>query len=231
MLRAPPKLTRYVAPSKYKRPKLARKRKNYLGGIPTRINVGKQAFPKQLQNTLRFAETIQLTLTTGLATYLYSCNGLFDPNVTGAGHQPLYFDQLAAIYDHYTVLRSRIKVTFGTTATLVVPQLYSIYVDDDTTVVANAVIGSERPGAVCKFVNPLTDTPPTLYLNWDGKATFGSDMMSDKDMQGTASSNPTEQSFYVIQQYDSGGITTTPLMFVEMEFDVVWDEFVTVAAS
>ena len=234
MLRTPAKTTRpyrYAAPSKYKRPRTTRKRKNYLGGIPTRINVGRQAFPKQLQNTLRCNETIQYTLTTGLATYIFSCNGLFDPNVTGAGHQPLYFDQLSAIYDHYTVIRSRIKVTFGTAATLIVPQLYSLYIDDDTSVVANAVIGSERPGAVSKFLNPLTDSPATLYLSWDGKSTFGSDMMSDKDMQGTSSTNPSEQSYFVIQQYDSAGITVTPLMFVELEYDVIWDEFVTVATS
>ena len=47
------------------------------------------------------------------------------------GHQPLYFDQVAAIYQHYTVMKARMKVT-------IVPNTVDAYVsgiliDDDLT--------------------------------------------------------------------------------------------------
>ena len=36
---------------------------------------------------------------------------MFHPDKSSVGHQPMYFDQLQAIYDHFTVINSRIKVT------------------------------------------------------------------------------------------------------------------------
>ena len=35
-----------------------------------------------------------------------------DPNHTGVGHQPLYFDQLMTIYNHYIVIGAKITVKF-----------------------------------------------------------------------------------------------------------------------
>ena len=232
MLRAPPKLTRYAAPSKYKRPRattVRKKTKTY--GIPTQVRVGRQAFPKQLFNTLKYTEVVNLALVAGLSTFVFSCNGMFDPNSTGAGHQPLYYDQLTAVYDHYTVLKSRIKVTYGNATILSLPQLCTIYVDDDLTVAANAIVASEKPMSVAKWYNPLTDSPPTLYQSWDGYKIFGADLQTDPNLQGTATANPTEQSFYIIQQSDQSLNTVGTQIFVELEYDVVWDEFVTVNPS
>jgi hypothetical protein len=38
-------------------------------------------------------------------------NSLYDPDFTGSGNQPEYFDQLAALYNRYRVYGSAIKVT------------------------------------------------------------------------------------------------------------------------
>ena len=44
-------------------------------------------------------------------TVKYFCaNGMYDPNVTGTGHQPLLFDQYMALYHKYAVTSSRISV-------------------------------------------------------------------------------------------------------------------------
>ena len=42
----------------------------------------------------------------------FRANGLYDPNLTGTGHQPRGFDEHAALYDHYTCIGSKMKVTF-----------------------------------------------------------------------------------------------------------------------
>lgn len=47
------------------------------------------------------------------ATYVYAANGLYDPNITGVGHQPTGFDQLMAMYNEYVVLGATIKVVFS----------------------------------------------------------------------------------------------------------------------
>lgn len=48
-------------------------------------------------------------------SYHFSANSIYDPNLTGTGHQPLGRDQYGLIYDHYTVIGSKIKVKFFST--------------------------------------------------------------------------------------------------------------------
>jgi hypothetical protein len=46
------------------------------------------------------------------ANYVFRGNGAFDPDATGIGHQPKYYDTWAAIYNRYRVLRSSIRVNW-----------------------------------------------------------------------------------------------------------------------
>ena len=43
----------------------------------------------------------------------FRLNSLFDPNLTGTGHQPKGFDQLAALYNRYRVYKCEYKITFA----------------------------------------------------------------------------------------------------------------------
>jgi len=59
-----------------------------------------------------------VTLTTNASPETATClvwsmNGLFDPEIPIGGHQPMGFDQAMAFYDHYTVVRSSVTVTFN----------------------------------------------------------------------------------------------------------------------
>lgn len=61
---------------------------------------------------LTYVQQVTIAPTSGLVTgYLaYRGNSLFDPEVALGGHQPLYFDQYSAIYAHYRVMASKIKI-------------------------------------------------------------------------------------------------------------------------
>jgi len=213
-----------------KRAKYAIKKRNYTP-IPTKVRLGPQAFPKQLFNTLKYSDAPLLILsgTTGLGQHIFSCNGLYDPNITGTGNQPLYFDQLSAVYNHYTVLRSRIKVTFG--ATSAAAHVYSIVVEDDTSGAVSPIVASERPMSVSKMASPQNDGLTTLSLSWDAAQVFGPNPQAQDSLQGSAASNPSEQSYFIIQGYDTSLAGSTHTIYVQMEFDVVWDEFATTARS
>lgn len=43
----------------------------------------------------------------------YSLNGLYDPNITGVGHQPMGFDELMAIYTQYKVVSTKVELTWS----------------------------------------------------------------------------------------------------------------------
>lgn len=44
------------------------------------------------------------------ATYNFAANGMYDPDITGVGHQPRGFDQVMALYDHYIVEEACMEV-------------------------------------------------------------------------------------------------------------------------
>ena len=85
------------------------------------------------------------------------------------GHQP-YFDQVAAIYQHYTVMKARMKVT-------IVPNTVDAYVsgiliDDDLTPAITTLDGMvEQPSVVFKTSQRDAEVV-TIYKNWDVKSAF-----------------------------------------------------------
>lgn len=52
-----------------------------------------------------------------IASYVYSLNGLYDPDITGVGGQPTGFDQYMALYAKYTVLKAKVTCQFMNTDT------------------------------------------------------------------------------------------------------------------
>jgi len=77
----------------------------------------KGPLPLTYRSKLRYAETVAFT--TGTAGVIGTTNtwllgSLFDPNYTGTGHQPMGFDQLAALYSKYRVDSCDITLLFNT---------------------------------------------------------------------------------------------------------------------
>lgn len=188
--------------------------------------------PPMLQNTVKYTEVVNRTFTSGVASaYLFSCNGLFDPNISGTGHQPLYFDQLMALYNHYQVLKARIKVTFVPSASVVGPFLCGLMVDDDTTQTnsLNTSIG-ERPGAKQGMYQKDTHPSVVLYTSWDSK-TLAYNAEDNPNIQGSSAANPAEQSYFVLETADIGGSNASMYMYVQIEYDVLWNELKDIATS
>lgn len=199
---------------------------------PIRVSMGKQAFPKQMRSTLRYADTPVIISTTGAYTeYLYSCNGIYDPNISGTGHQPRYFDQMMEIYNHYTVVASKITVSF--LAPLDGSCTFTIFRDDDTTTnVTTSYQAIERKS--CVYLAYETSNTPSgnvLRNKWDASATFTGDPLSRTDLQGTVSTNPTEQTYYVITVQNGNLTTSSYPLLVTLDYDVVFDELKSIGSS
>lgn len=74
------------------------------------------AFPLSRMCTMQYCETFQLTAAnaTGLfgSEQVFNLNGLFDPDLTGSGHQPYQYDQMTAIYNAYRVFEVAWEIQF-----------------------------------------------------------------------------------------------------------------------
>lgn len=128
----------------------------------------------------------------------YSLNGPWDPYITGAGVQPLFFGTWMGVYQRYRVLRTRVEATFsntlaGSTSVGVVPSYNNTMLTtsaawlvqpNGSTKILGSVAGNQ---AVQKIDRVYT---PSAVLGVS-KATYASDM----DFTGSQTSNPTRQAF------------------------------------
>jgi hypothetical protein len=66
---------------------------------------------------LPYSEAYQMNMSLGaVASQNFRLNSVFDPDITGSGHQPRWFDQYSALYASYVVVASKIEVSLGPAA-------------------------------------------------------------------------------------------------------------------
>lgn len=229
--------SRFKKPTKKyvtKKAKYAPKRN--LNTVPrTSVSVGK-GFPKRMVMTHKYVETINHYGSAGAATfYKFNCNGMFDPNNSGPGHQPRYFDQMTAIYNHYTVIGSKIKIKVIPSSQNPSPFKVSLSQNDDATQTNNTIDGTVEQSDACSmrlFAGNSTDTIHTMVNKWSAKRTFGGSVLGNDLLQGTVSSNPSENTFWIIgiQALDFVS-SVSSYIDVEIEYIAVWDELKDIVPS
>jgi hypothetical protein len=186
-----------------------------------------------MRMTHKYVEAIFATAASGsIKLYVLSANGMYDPNISGTGHQPTYFDAMSAIYDHYTVLKSKIHVQVAphsatsTSDNLVVGVVQHDSASPAFTIAANCC---EQPLAQYLMIDgdqgPSTLVAPSFDLTFDAFRTFGSRALSDPELRGTPASNPTEQNYFVLFAQDSNITNTVAIDYlVTIEFEAEWTE-------
>ena len=72
-------------------------------------------FPQQVITKLRYVMQNANTHVSNIIaeTQQMKMNSCFDPDSTGVGHQPWYFDEYAALYNNYRVIGSTLRVDFS----------------------------------------------------------------------------------------------------------------------
>jgi len=140
---------------------------------------------------------------------LYSANGLWDPYVPSGGHQPIGFDQIMLMYEHYTGIRAKITITFHN-ASSTSPVRVGVLLAPDTTPLPDIFTLMEN-GLVKTTVLETTANRSTgqLTLECDIAKYFGKrnykDVMDDLTLRGDVLNNPTEQAYFCIFAYEPFG--------------------------
>lgn len=163
--------------------------------------------PGNLGTTLiqKFKYVDKITLNPGVstsATYSFRLNSLYDPDLTGTGHQPIGFDQLVGVfYNHYTVLGARIKCTFVSAS--------------DSATAGAAVVGIELSGNATPttaipdlyeqgrskmkvLTSNVANQKVTVTHNCSVKKFLGQNPLDEDANAGSDSSNPSELIYFHI---------------------------------
>lgn len=186
-------------------------------------------FPPIKKAQVVYSAVVSPGVTTGNGVYIFSANGIYDPDISGTGSQPLYFDQLMALYNHYVVTSSSIEVDImneGTNRSVIA----TCYVDDDVNTAANFT-AMQRPGAKVVTGNPLSSNMGRLRNFYSSRKVFGPNVENNYLYRGSTSTNPTEQAYFVIQIQDLGLASYNQPIRVTIRYNTTFSELTTIAGS
>lgn len=196
--------------------------------LGNQLDIGKiPLFPARFRGSLRYADTITLSSTSGaVATYVFSTNGLYDPDISGTGHQPAGFDQMMLSYEHYTVLRARMTATFHNNTASVQPtaalglNASSTPITTVTQIVEDGLVTTVRMNG-----NGVYGCVQTIQRSIDvGKFGGVPRILDDPNYRGSVAGNPAEQSYFMLQLWNTELSTSSSAVDIQIEFDAVFTE-------
>jgi hypothetical protein len=187
-------------------------------------------FPARVTKRLRYSDSFQLTSTSGaVASYVYRANDLYDPDVTGTGHQPMGFDQLCpGWYNHFCVTHAKMIVTFRNSSSA--GGQCCLRVDGFSTplTVINRIV--EIGGAAMDTLGVLASANDTkqLSLMVDIAKLQGirpaSAITADSSLRGDSATSPTEATYFHIQTWSTFAVTTVVEVDIVLEQTAIFTE-------
>lgn len=193
----------------------------------TNVRLGK-GFPSRMAMTHRYSGSYTDQVVSTQFNVNIRCNGMFDPEAALGGGQPIFFDQMSALYNHYQVIGSRIKWTINRQSGATnAPLILSTFINDDTTTAAIGVYAiSDQYKAKLRTMPATTDRPLVLFQNWSLRKRLGNSTLNNFLVRGSPSADPAEQSIFtlVLQTAGSPPPNTTVTITFEVEYIAVWTE-------
>lgn len=222
---------RFIAQSTLKKGHGSRMEAQMIPGmIPDQV----YGFPKTILTKLRYSDSIQLGITSGVLNYhVFRANSLFDPDYTGTGHQPMYFDQYAGIYLSYQVLGSKITVTWNTTTANEL-HLVGITGEDDTSGSTTATTRMEQNNSVTdRLAYNLAGghDQVTQTMTFSSLGDLGIAAKDDGESATAVSGNPDIAWYYHLWAVPESANSTVLKAVVNIEYIVKFSQLKTPAGS
>lgn len=216
---------------KYRPRRRRRGRRSLWYKQPARAIVG-SPLPNSFLTKHRYVQYLDLNIPLGgaAAGAVFSLNGMYDPDVSGGGHQPMGFDQLAALYGQYQVLSAKATVKFITTSTAnTAASMCALAIRNSSTLETDPQDIMERPDTVYDVLPSGRGAGyRTLSIKKSIPKFFGikkSAFSADDGKKGTASVNPTEMCYlHVYNMPDNSGEDETDInVVVTIDYIARWD--------
>ncbi len=179
---------------------------------------------------LKFKYQTSGTLNPGVAgisaVQIMSANGLWDPDITGVGHQPRGFDQIMLLYNHYTVVSSKIKINFAFgSSTSHSPLVVGCALWDNTTTSSDINEYMESRNVSYKTASPGAPST-TIVKTFSARKFLGRPHpLSEDDLRGNITGNPSEQGYYHVFVAPTNAVDANEISYnLVIEYNAVMTE-------
>lgn len=169
-----------------------------------------------------------ITVSPGLGSAdskIWSLSGLWDPYISGVGHQPTGFDQMMALYEQYLVISAKITVWYSNTgASGTTSQIVGISVLDDLNGTTDCRRYMENGNTVSRILSARGDGTNigTLSSETNLAAAHGltaTQYGGDDVYRGSSGNNPPEQVYaHVWAQAMDTSDTADVQLVVQLEY-------------
>jgi len=214
------------------------KRRALDGYVKAPRSVALSAWDKPFRTTLKYSDVAVLATSvgTGFVTYVLQPNSLFDVDVTGAGHQPLRFDQLSAMFNQYRVRSANIKVVFAVGDVSVSASALGPW----RCTITKSRTNSTLPGTGTDYATAAemegsqtgvmtTQEKLTLYQNYTWTDTGVNNI---EELNSNVSTGPNLLFYWILSVYNQGNVAATnTLANIDISFDVEFINPKTIATS
>lgn len=206
---------RFFKKKQFKKRRFRRKRRINTKGHKTRIFGGGNfiqmdkkrngPLPQKYSCALPYVSTgltLNPSVGTPIALYVFSMNGLFDPNITSVGHQPLGFDEMMDFYHYYNVIGSKATITLRN-----IDPSYSLYcgafIHQSSTPVLDTQTLLENGVGTYSLLGPMAagndSNKVTLQVKYSTKKYWGiTRQIGEDSFRALKSANPTSQAFLIV---------------------------------
>lgn len=208
--------------------------RSYRSVVP-RMRTPDCGYPDKLVTNLRYVDTVGLTgASSAIGSNVFSMNSLFDPDVSGIGHQPMYFDQLcgavgSAPYLRYRVLGAKATIKFSVANA---PSLAGgVNIGPVVVGIAGNTAGglyASNASALCEASNSnwtfLCDKSggnnvKTLTMTYSPTRDLGVDV-GDDSITGQYNTNPSSMFYCIPWKTDVGSGGASVYALVQIEYRV-----------
>ena len=185
-------------------------------------------FPNRQVAILRYATQINLVPTVAgvAAVHQFRANGIYDPDLTGVGHQPYGHDQYEQIYNNYRVIKSTITIT----PTASFNGTFGCLLSDDTSIPSGYDAVKETKGSTFANIVNNGGTVPTVVQTYKRGQAFSPHTSADGAAFG---SSPADQQIFAVWKTEQTD-TTSPqssLVLVTISYIVEMYELKTFSQS
>lgn len=191
-------------PRKYV-PKIKRHRRNTRKTYRKKRSVlYKAPMPNKFATKLRYVGYADLDPSVGglAAVHVLNAIGLYDPDITGVGHQPRGFDQFMTMYDHYHVIGAKVTIDFmhkfntngySLMCGIAIKDSNITYSDPNDYLEGRNIISCVLPAT------HSTDSGPIRRLSktFSTKKFFGvKNVLDTNEYKGSATANPNDSAYF-----------------------------------
>jgi len=180
-------------------------------------------FPDSLHMKMKYVSNVAVS--TSSVDQKYSGSGVYDPDISGTGSQPRYFDELVQIYGRYRVKASSLTLEYINRGTE--PFGVCIYPSPDITTITYLNALEQRDGIPSQvvFANQGFGLKMSSYATTKSIIEFPGD---DSLLWGTVSTNPTQQWYYHVCAQNLTAIPSSNIgtIMVKINYYIEWfDKF------